>query len=297
MRGVIVLEHPLDERARGDRVFAGALLVFRGLSALRRLCSESDRLIRRVFEGLEPVSAQHALAREEFLARVARLTRLYRDDGEVRVLLRAALEEAGVSPERTYWDTLHLRLVPSGEGWSNRRTRRLPPHRDSWGSNLLCQVNWWTPLYPVSEGSTIAIYPRYWDRPVANTSAHWDYHAMRRARAQALAEGRSPDEAYPLLPLAAEPIPRKEAVPVVVEPGDFLCFSSAHLHGTMPNESQRTRFSVEVRTVSALDLAERRGAPNLDGRAPHAAYEWFARIADGAPLTPPAGPAPRSGGA
>jgi len=39
-----------------------------------------------------------------------------------------------------------------------------------------------------------------------------------------------------------------------VEPGDFLCFSSAHLHGTMPNESQRTRFSVEVRTVSALDL-------------------------------------------
>lgn len=278
------LDGPLDDRARGDLLFAGEILVFRRLEALGRLCALSRRLIRSAFPGLDPTRAQHALPRADFLARVKELTAAYENDPQVSALLAQALREAGVDTERSYWDVLHLRLVPSGPGWETRRTRRLAPHRDSWGSNLLCQVNWWTPLYPLSAGRTIALYPRYFDRAVANTSAGWDFEEMRRARRAARARGRPPDEAYPLLPLAAEPIPEDEALPVVVEPGDFLCFSSAHLHGTVPNQTGLTRFSVEVRTVAPDDLAARRGAPNLDGRAPRTAYAWFSRIADGAPL-------------
>lgn len=291
------VDGPLDDRARGARLFAGAILVFRRLAALERLRVYSDRLIRRAFAGLEPERAQYALPREAFLAHVKELTATHRDDPEVRRLLAAALCEAGVDPARTYWDVHHLRLVPSGRGWTTRRTRRFPPHRDSWGSNILCQVNWWTPLYPVDEGRTIAFYPRYWEQAVANGSAEWDFHEMRRARAVARAEGCSPDEAYPLLPLAREPVPEEEALPVVVAPGDLLCFSGAQLHGTVPNETGLTRFSVEVRTVCAEDLAAGRGAPDLDSRAPRTAYGWFSRIADGAALKPPAARCPPRAGA
>ena len=55
---------------------------------------------------------------------------------------------------------------------------------------------------------------------------------------------------------------------MVVEPGDLLCFSGAHLHASVPNTSAEARVSVELRTVNRDDLEEGRGAPDLDGRAP-----------------------------
>jgi hypothetical protein len=44
-------------------------------------------------------------------------------------------------------------------------------HRDTWGTNLYAQVNWWAPVYPITAGRTVALYPTLWSRPVANTSA------------------------------------------------------------------------------------------------------------------------------
>ncbi len=64
---------------------------------------------------------------------------------------------------------------------------------------------------------------------------------------------------------------------MVIEPGDFLCFSGAHLHARVPNTSDATRYSVELRTVYADDVTANRGAPNLAGRAPTARSSGFAR--------------------
>jgi ectoine hydroxylase-related dioxygenase (phytanoyl-CoA dioxygenase family) len=71
---------------------------------------------------------------------------------------------------------------------------------------------------------------------------------------------------------------------VVIEPGDFLCFSGAHLHASVPNVSEETRFSVELRTVNIDDFTRNRGAPDLDGRAPQVPLEWFHSMVDGSPL-------------
>ena len=72
----------------------------------------------------------------------------------------------------------------------------------------------------------------------------------------------------------------------VIEPGDLLCFSGAHLHASVPNSTGVARFSVEVRTVDARDAAEDgRGAPNVDGEAPRVAKDWFRHVVDGTPLT------------
>ena len=71
---------------------------------------------------------------------------------------------------------------------------------------------------------------------------------------------------------------------MVIEPGDLLCFSGAHLHASVPNTSGETRVSVELRTVSRDDLARGRGAPDLDGRAPATPLYWFRSMVDGEPL-------------
>ena len=53
----------------------------------------------------------------------------------------------------------------------------------------------------------------------------------------------------------------------------------------MPNSTGVARFSVEVRTVDAGDVADDRGAPNVDGEAPRVAKDWFRHVDDGTPLT------------
>lgn len=282
MTDIHFLSGPLDDEARGDLLFRGDILVFRDLAPMRALALRADTIVRAAFGAGEPERAQERLDRDAFVAAARAARSAFRTDGEVAALARAVLEAAGAAVARTYWDRLILRVMPSGATHSARRIERLGPHRDSWGSNLMAQVNWWAPVYPVTPERSIALFPAYFDRPLANSSAEWDVEALR-ARQKAAAAGEAVPP-YPLLPEPREPVDAADALRLALSPGDLLCFSSAHLHASVPNETGRVRFSTEMRTVSLDDLAAGRGAPNVDGRAPHVVYDWFTAVTDGSPL-------------
>jgi hypothetical protein len=210
-------------------------------------------------------------------AAIDELQREVRSDPQTKRLLGAALEEVGVDPERSYWDSIHLRIVPPANG--DRQLGRLGFHRDTWGSNLLQQTNWWLTIRPLASERTIAFYPSYWARPIANTSASWNLDEIRERR-----RSGERDEDIPIVPEPTEPVDTDSELRLVVEPGDLLCFSGAHLHASVPNTTAETRCSVELRTVSMDDIARGRGAPDLDGRAPQVPLEWFKSMTDGRPL-------------
>lgn len=65
---------------------------------------------------------------------------------------------------------------------------------------------------------------------------------------------------------------------LVIKPGDVLNFSSAHLHASVPNTSDATRYSVEMRTINLVDLNEKKQAPNLDNAGEKPMYSWFKNI-------------------
>jgi len=264
---------PLDDERRGRLVHAGDLLVFPAVPPLAAFCDRAEELIRDALGPHDPTTAQSAMARDDFLAAVTALQRRYREDRTQADLLRSALEYAGVDTDRTCWDHPYLRVLPSTP-LDSRRTGGLGAHRDTWSSNVYAQTNWWTPIFPLTAGRTIAFYPAYWASPLANTSAEWDLEVLR-------AQGRA---ALPLVPEATEPVDTSAELRVVVAPGDLLCFSGAHLHASVPNATDVTRFSVEVRSVHVDDVRSGRGAPNVDGAAPRVALEWFARMADATPL-------------
>jgi hypothetical protein len=229
-----------------------------------------DALIREVLGEDGPPDA----------AAIDELRGRFGDDAELKGLFRASLEHAGVDPARTYWDSLYLRVVPPVERGAERQIGRIGFHRDTWGSNVLQQTNWWTTIRPLSRERTIALYPAYWSKPIANTSAGWDLDEIR-----ALRRSGTPDEDLPIVPEPTEPVDTTSELRVVIEPGDLLCFSGAHLHASVPNFSERTRFSVELRTVNLDDFLRGRGAPDLDGHAPQVPLEWFRSIAGGSPLS------------
>ena len=263
---------PLDR----ERVYRGELAVFRGLPAMLDLVARARAMAEAAFAPVSPPLAQDSFGPEDFLARAAALRRSFMHDADARRAFRGVIESLGLDPASAYADRLILRLQPSGDAYSGRRVRDLPPHRDTWGSNLMAQINLWGPVFPLEPGATMVIWPTLLDRAVPNSSAGWDLERLREA------PGR-----YPLLPVLKGPVPvgaGAEEVPVLIRPGDLLCFSGAHLHASWPNRTGRVRVSVDSRTVDLADLREGRGAVNVDGGAPRDGRDWFHRVSDGASL-------------
>lgn len=115
-----------------------------------------------------------------------------------------------------------------------------------------------------------------------NSSAEWDFLKLRSAGA----------EGYPQMPVFSPPDAesaaawqdklRRDALPVVIEPGDLLALSGAHLHGSVPNCSGVARLSSEWRLVDETDLRGGHGAVNCDGGAPRTEepLRWFGHAAE-----------------
>ena len=263
----------LEDVQRRGSVYGGDLLVFEKVPPMVDLCAYADALIREAVETDDPVRAQFGLERDEYLSRVEALQRRFRKDGTAKELFFAALGHVGVDLRRTYWDWLYLRVSPHGDEHAGRRTAGLGFHRDTWSSNVYAQTNWWAPIYPITAGRTVAFYPAYREETLKNTSRGWDLEEIRAGRSDA-----------PVVPGPTETVDPASELRPVVEPGDLLCFSGAHLHASVPNTTGVARFSVEVRTVDAGDVADGRGAPNVDGEAPRAAVGWFRHVDDGTPL-------------
>ena len=263
----------LADEERRAAVYAGELLIFTAVPPMRELCALTDVLIRDALGVADPERAQLLLEPAELAARTAALGRTYAARADVRRLFLDALAHVGVDLARIYWDRLQARMKPTDD---DADTRRLGVHRDTWGSNVYAQTNWWAPIYPITPERGLAFYPDYWSRPLANDSADWDLDEVR-ARRRAGAP-------VALVPRPTEPVDDTGELRPAIEPGDLLCFSGAHLHVGVPNRTGVARFSIETRTVDADDVAAGRGAPNVDGAAPRTAWAWFRRPAAGPPL-------------
>ena len=92
---------------------------------------------------------------------------------------------ARTSGSRRGAQLLGLALPPGGaaiDAAAERQVGRIGFHRDTWSSNVPQQTNWWTTIYPLASERTLAFYPEYWSRPLANTSADWDLDEIRARR-------------------------------------------------------------------------------------------------------------------
>ncbi len=269
------------------RVYAGDLLIVRGTDPAAGLVDFFDHELRAAFACDAPTQAQFSMAPEDWHGVAARLRADYKRDRRAAQLMRDLLTAFGLDAGRTATDVPNLRAQPHDYSPGTDPRHTLGAHRDTWASNVYQQINWWLPIYPVTPGRTITFFPGRWDRPVANDSADWDLEAIRAEVLAARQEGREPDIRN--TPDPREALDHHGSMPIVVEPGDVLIFSGAHLHASVPNASGATRFSLELRSIDVVDAQAGHGAPNIDGAAPHTAWRWFRRLDTGERL-PEMGP-------
>ena len=274
---IIRTDMPISDEERANILFAGDLLIQQNISAMKQLIDWTSYLLDGALKPFQAVTAQASLTPDEFIKLTSNAQTAFRKSDTARLLFFRALDECGVDLNQTYYDHFPLRIVPYGTRHGGARNSFISPHRDTWGSNIHSQINWWAPIYELEESRTIAIYPKYWADPIANDTADWSFAKHIESRRNTPDGLKAP---YPSAPSPHESVDTSEVVKVMLEPGDLLSFSSAHLHGSVPNTSKATRFSVEMRTINRFDLLTGRAAPNVDNQGTELMYQWFKRISD-----------------
>jgi hypothetical protein len=269
-----------DERRR--LLYQGQLLVYAATPASAKLVAFARELVAEAFAPLDPSTAQHHMAVEDYVALLAELKPAFIHHPRCKELLPAIIGDLGGDPESIYFDVPRLRTSTSDGYLTSGIAYAFHPHRDCWYSAPINQINWWIPVYPVVPENVMAFHPGYFDQPVRNGSARYDYDEWNRTSRLTAARHVGSDTREQ--PKPEEPIELQPDLRVVPEPGGVLLFSAAHLHSSVPNTSGRTRFSIDFRTVHIDDVRSHRGAPNVDAACTGTTLRDFVRASDLAPM-------------
>lgn len=274
---IIRTDQPITDKTRATILFRGDILIQTNISALYPLIDWTQSLLSDALTPLHPTTAQAQLTPNAFIDITAAAQTAFRTDEHAKALFFKVLIACGVDLNTTYYDHFPLRVVPYGATHPSARNAFISPHRDTWGSNIHSQINWWAPIYALEKTRTIAIYPKYWSEPIPNDTADWRFAKHLESRRNTPAGMKAP---YPSAPSPLAAIDESERVDVMLALGDVLSFSSAHLHGSVPNTSNQTRYSVEMRTINQADVLHNRAAPNVDNQGIEQMYHWFKCITD-----------------
>ena len=267
-----------NEVARRQAIYAGAILTYGPSPESLALCAFGRGLIEEAFTPHPPETAQFFLPVEAYAAILADVKPRFIHHPESKRLIRALLRSLGCDEDETYFDVPRLRSATSDDFLTTGIAYAFHPHRDTWYSAPMCQINFWMPVYPVQPDNIMAFHPQYWAKPLANSSQGYDYQQWNAASRFNAAQQIGRDTR--VQPTALEPVVREPDLRLVTPVGGIQMFSAAQLHSTVPNRSGRTRFSIDFRIVHAGDARAELGAANVDSYCTGTTMPDYLRLRD-----------------
>jgi hypothetical protein len=278
----IYLDSAVNDEKRRLRLYGGDLFAFSAGESATKLAELARELSEAAFAPHDPQVAQESMPAERYVEILAELKPKFIHHPRAKELITGLLSELGCDTERTYFDVPRLRTMAHGEYLKAGLAYQFHAHRDTWFSAPHQQLNWWLPVYEIESENSMAFHPNYFDKPIRNSSAGYDYEewsktGRKQAAKQVTKETRKQ-------PQPEEPLELEPDVRVVTPPGGTLIFSAAQLHSTVPNTTSRTRFSIDFRTVNLDDLVEGVAAPNVDSECTGTTLRDFLRASDLEPL-------------
>jgi hypothetical protein len=278
----VYLDSSAGDELRRERLYDGQLFTFSPSASSLALAEHARAMIEEAFGEVDPRTAQYEMPVERYVAICAPLKPAFIHNERTKELVRGVIEDLGCDLSDVYQDVPRLRMVTSdgyltsGVGYAHH------PHRDTWYAAPLCQLNWWLPIYDIETENSMAFHPAYWDRPVKNGSAEFNYYEWNSVgRADAAKQIKADTRKQPK---PEEPMELDPQVRCVVPAGGIVLFSAAQMHSTVPNTAGVARYSIDFRTVSRSDLENDRSAPNVDSEPRGTSLRDFVRCSDGSQL-------------
>jgi hypothetical protein len=278
MLDTVFFDSQLSEPLRRQQLYNGRLFVFSPRASTLALCEFARSMIEDAFCHKDPRTAQYAMPVEEFVSICAPLKPGFIHHPTTPKLIKEVIEELGCGLDDTYVDVPRLRMVTHGGYLTSGVGYAHHPHRDTWYSAPMCQLNWWLPIYGFGAESSMAFHTRYWSKPVRNGSGSFNYYQWNADGRKNAAKHIKNDTR--VQPHAEEPVELEPEVRIVCPPGGIVLFSAAQLHSTVANTSGFTRYSIDFRSVNLDDLVGMRGAPNIDSAPSGTSLRDFRRSLD-----------------
>ncbi len=273
----VYFDPKMDDARRRQRLFDGDLIILSASAGTEALIALARQMLEEAFAPHDPRLLHKHRTAEEVAAILSVLKPKFIHHPESKALIRQIMRENDVDLDKLYFDVPRLRSAYPSGFLSAGIAYAFHPHRDTWYSAPMCQLNWWMPVYPIEPNNSMAFYPRYFREPVKNNSSIYNYYewnTKNRASAASHVKTDTREQPKPQQPL--EPV----TMSFVPEPGSIILFSGAHLHETVPNTTDYARYSIDFRTVHLDDLTEGRGAPNVDSQCTGTTMRDYLRASD-----------------
>jgi hypothetical protein len=272
------VDAPVTDAIRRGALYDGQIFLFSPRSSSLALVEHARGMIEAAFGDVDPRLAQYEMPVERYVEICAPLKPAFIHNDTTKRLVRELLQDVGCDLERTYQDVPRLRMVTSdgyltsGVGYAHH------PHRDTWYSAPMCQLNWWLPVYDIESESSMAFHPVYWSKAVKNGSSEFNYYEWNSTGRKDAAKHVKADTRKQ--PKPEEPMELDPQIRFVPPAGGIVLFSAAHMHSTVPNTSGAARYSIDFRTVHLDEVESRGGAPNVDSAPKGTSLRDFKRATD-----------------
>lgn len=267
----------LDDDTRRRRLYAGDLFLYSPRACSYALCELGRAMLEEAFAPHDPRTIHHHLSAEETAAILAKLKPAFIHHPRCKELIPEILASIGCDLDLVYFDVPRMRSAYPTDYLTSGIAYAFHPHRDTWYSAPQCQINWWLPIYPITQENGLAFYPNYFRRPISNNSEVYNYYRWNAtSRATAAQHVRADTR---IQPKPQEPVSGPVITPLP-EPGGMILFSGAQLHATVENTSGIARYSIDFRTVHRIDARNRDGAENIDSRCTGSAIRDYLRARD-----------------
>lgn len=250
-----------DDQRRAE-LYKGSIFLQSPSPSSLKLCRLAQEMIEEAFRPVDPMKVHEQISAEQCAAILAVLKPKFIHHPMSKQYIQGMLVEAGCDPLQTYFDVPRMRTAFPGDYLSTGIAYAFHPHRDTWYSAPFCQINWWMPIYDLNSENCMAIHPHYFDRAIKNGSRDYNYHRWNLESRQNAATHIKTDTR--VQPRPEEPLELDPQVRLVPQVGGAFLFSAANLHSTVPNTSNRPRYSIDFRTVHLADVRNRNGASNVD---------------------------------
>jgi len=273
----IFFDSPMSDEERRERLYRGDLFIFSPTPTTRRLTDLASTMLEHAFVPHDPREIHKHLTPEEVAKILTKLKPQFIHHPECKKLIPQIMAEHGIDLDKLYFDVPRMRSAYSADFLTAGIAYAFHPHRDTWYSAPLCQLNWWPPIYPLQPDNAMGFYPRYFEEGIQNNSEIYNYYEWNeKSRATAALHVKTDSRPQPKAQQAIENV----TVRLLPSPGGIILFSGAQLHETVPNMTNVARYSIDFRTVHYDDVVARRGARNVDARSTGTTMRDYLRASD-----------------
>jgi len=268
----------VTDEVRLQGLYDGQLYVYGPRPSTLKLVEHARAMIEKAFGGIDPREAQYHMPVEKYVEICTPLKPGFIHHPDTKKIIQDILREFQCDLQKTFLDVPRLRMVTSdgyltsGVGYAHH------PHRDTWYSAPMSQINWWLPIYDIESSQTMAFHPHYWNKTIKNGSAEFNYYAWNSTGRKDAAKHIKSDTRNQ--PKPEEPLELQPELRFVMPAGGVVLFSAAHLHSTVANVSGKARYSIDFRTVHIDAVLDKGGAPNCDSACTGTSLRDFMRGED-----------------